>query len=92
MKTIWDIEKEDKQNKISYQVCKMEITEDGKTFVLEDRHKLRLWFFEDLKNLIRESGKFRLEAIYNEKHNQIFLETHINGELGNLYYVLKVVQ
>ena len=68
----------------------MVITENGKTFVLEDRHELRLWFFEDLKNLIRESGKFRLEAIYNEKHNQITFDTHINGELGNLYYVLKV--
>ncbi len=90
VKTIWAIEKEDKQKKISYQFCKMTITENGKTFVLEDRHKLRLWFFEDLKNLIRESGKFRLEAIYNEKHNQIPLDMHINGELGNLYYVLKV--
>lgn len=90
IKTIWDIEKEDKQKKISYQVCKMTITENGKTFVLEDRHKLRLWFFGDLKNLIRESRKFRLEAIYNEKHDQIPLDTHISGELGNLYYVLKV--
>lgn len=90
VKTIWAIKKEDKQKKISYQVCKMTVTENVKTFVLEDRHKLRLWFFEDLKNLIRESGKLRLEAIYNEKHNQIPLDTHINGELGNLYYVLKV--
>jgi len=92
VKTIWDIEKEDKQKKISYQVCKMTITENSKTFVMEDHHKLRLWFFEDLKNLIRESGKFRLKAIYNEKDIQIPLDTHISGELGNLYYVLKVVE
>ena len=91
IKTIWDIEKEDKQKKISYQVCKMEIGNHNKHIVLEDYHTLRLWLFEDLKSLIRESGKFRLETIYNEKYKQIPLNTYISGELGNLYYVLKVL-
>lgn len=91
VKTIWDIEKEDRQRKLSYQVCKMEIDDHDKHIVLEDHHTLRLWFFEDLISLIRKSGKFKLEAIYDEKHKQIPQDTHINGELGNLYYVLKVL-
>lgn len=91
VKTIWDIEKEDRQKKLSHQVCKMEIEDHGRHVVLEDYHTLRLWFYEDLKNLIHKSGLFKLEAIYNEKHNEISLDTLISGELGNLYYLLKVI-
>jgi SAM-dependent methyltransferase len=91
VKTIWDIEKEDRQERLSYQVCKMEIDDHGKPIALEDRHILRLWFYEDLLNLIRKSGKFKLEAIYDEKRNQIPLGAYISGELGNLYYVIKVL-
>jgi hypothetical protein len=47
--------------------------------------------FDDLKCLIHRSGKFRLETIYDENHNQIPLNAHISGEMGNLYYVLKVL-
>jgi hypothetical protein len=70
LKTIWAIEKEDRQKKISYQVCKMEINDHGKNIVLEEQHILRLWIFEDLKSLIRKSGKFELAAIYDESHKQ----------------------
>lgn len=91
IKTVWNIEKEDKQRKLSYQVCKMEINDHGKHIVLQDHHTLRLWLFEDLKKLIHRSRKFKLEAIYDEKHKQVSSDTHISGELGNLYYVLKVL-
>jgi cyclopropane fatty-acyl-phospholipid synthase-like methyltransferase len=91
VKTNWYIEKEDRKRMLSYQVCKMEIDDNGDHIVLEDHHTLRLWLFEDLKNLILKSGKFKLKAIYDEKHKQIPLNTNINGELGNLYYVLKVL-
>lgn len=91
VKAIWDVEKEDKRRMLSYQVCKMEIDDHGKHYVLEDHHTLRFWLYEDLKSLIRKSGKFRLEAIYDEKHEQIPLNTQISGELGNLYFVLKVL-
>ena len=91
VKTIWAIEKEDWQKKISYQVCRMEINDHNKNIVLEERHILRLWLFEDLKSLIRKSGKFELAAIYDDSHKQIPLDTHICGELGNLYYILKVL-
>lgn len=79
VKTIWDIEKEDKEKKLSYQVCKMEIDDHGKHILIEDHHTLRLWLFEDLKSLIRRSEKFELEAIYDEKHKQISLNSHKVG-------------
>ncbi len=89
VKTIWNIEKEDRQKKISYQVCKMEINDHGKHIILEDHHILRLWFLEDLLNLSHKSEQFTLEAIYDENFKQIPLNTYINGELGNLYYVFR---
>ena len=91
VKTVWNIAKEDRERKLSYQVCKMEIEKQDKLIVLEDYHILRLWIFEDLKSLMHDSGKFKLEAIYDEKYKQISQESHISGELGNLYYVLKVL-
>ena len=91
IKTIWGLEKQDKQKKISFELCKMEINDKGRHIILEEHHVLRLWFFEDLKNLICKSKKFKLEALYDEKLNQIPLDIHINGELGNLYYILKAL-
>jgi len=91
VKTIWEIERQDREKKVSYQICKMDIDDQGKHIVLEDHHTLRLWYFADLGSLIHKSGKFKLEAIYDEKHQQIPLTTRISGELGNLYYVLKVL-
>ncbi len=91
IKTTWLIDKYDIEKKISYQTCKMEIDDHGKQTTLEDHHILRLWFFEDIKSLIRKSEKFKLEAIYDEKHKQISLDTHISGELGNLYYIFKAL-
>jgi SAM-dependent methyltransferase len=95
IKTIWDIEKQDSEQKLSHQVCRMEIDDHGEHIVLEDHHKVRLWLFDDLKRLIHRSGKFRLEAIYDEERNQIPLDAHITGETGgetgNLHYVLKVL-
>jgi hypothetical protein len=89
IKTIWDIEKQDREQKLSHQVCRMEIDDHGEHIVLEDHHKVDS--FDDLKCLIHRSGKFRLETIYDENHNQIPLNAHISGEMGNLYYVLKVL-
>ena len=42
IKTIWDIEKQDRKQKLSYQVCRMEIDDHGEHIVLEDHHKVIL--------------------------------------------------
>ncbi len=91
VKTTWRIKKEDRQQKLCHQIGSMQINDHDKEILLEDHHTLRLWFFEDLKNLTRRSGRFKLEAIYDENHTQISSDSHISGELGNLYFVLKVL-
>jgi SAM-dependent methyltransferase len=89
--TTWEIERQDRQHKLSHQLCRMTVEDHGKRRALEDRHTLRLWFFEDLSSLIQRSGKFRLAAIYDQAHRQVPLDSHISGELGNLYWVLEVL-
>ena len=91
IRTVWDIAKEDRQKKLSYQVCKMFITDHNEKKEIIDNHRLRLWIYEDIKELINESQIFRLEAIYNEKEREVPLDSHINGEMGNLFYILKVI-
>jgi len=89
VRTVWGIKAEDKQKKLSYQTCTMYIDDHGKKAEIMDNHILRLWVYDDLKALIGKSHAFKLEAIYNEKEEEIPLDSHINGEMGNLYYVLK---
>jgi hypothetical protein len=60
----------------------------GKKFMFIEPHVLRLWYFEDFKRLSRAGG-FALKAIYNQSYERVPLDSHITGELGNLYYILK---
>jgi hypothetical protein len=92
IRTVWYIKKEDRQKKLSYQVCKMFIVDHGENIEIVDNHILRLWIYADLKELINRSRIFRLEAIYNEKEKEVPLDSHITGEMGNLYYILKVLK
>ena len=91
VRTEWDIERQDRRRKLSYQVCKMWVNDHGRRLQFEERHILRLWSLRDLKRLIRESGRFRLEAIYDDDHEPLPMTTRITGEMGCLTYVLKVV-
>jgi SAM-dependent methyltransferase len=94
VRTTWSIESEDRASRRSYHVCSMEIEERGKKRVLVDRHTLRLWIYEELREFVERSGTLRLAAIYDEsqKHRKISLDSHINGEMGNLYYVLSATE
>jgi SAM-dependent methyltransferase len=91
VKTRWDIEQEDKDRKLSHQVCRMAIDDHGQHISVVDRHTIRLWLFDDLKHLIETSGKFSLGDIYDNNFKQVSRDTRISGELGNLYYILKVL-
>lgn len=55
--------------------------------MFEEKHDLRLWFFEDFERMVQEAG-FKIKAIYNQNYNLILNNDHITGELGALYYVL----
>ena len=92
IRTVWHINTEDRQKKLSYQVCKMFITDHDEKKEIVDNHILRLWIYEDIIKLISKSRVFRLEAIYDEKEREVPIDSHISGEMGNLYYILKVVK
>lgn len=87
----WGLSDIDLHNKLSHQYCHMKINDKGNILEINDYHVLRLWIFEDLKKLIEESGKLKLESVYNEYFQEINTNNKITGELGNLYYVLKVL-
>lgn len=93
VRTTWSIESEDRESRRSYHVCSMEIDDRGRKEILVDRHTLRLWIYEELRELAERAGALRLVAIYDEseEHRPVPLDSHINGEMGNLYYVLKAV-
>ncbi|MDI6810533.1 MAG: hypothetical protein QMD80_02455 [archaeon] len=90
IQTTWHTERYDTAQKRKHNICKMRI-EDEKTstrFMFIEPHIMRLWFFDDFKRLSREGG-FVLKAIYNQNFELVPLESHICGELGNLYFILK---
>ncbi len=89
VRTTWTIEREDREAKLSHQLCTMEIEDRGRRSALADRHVLRLWFYEDLRALVECSGTLALEALYAEGFEPLPLTTRVTGEMGNLYYVLK---
>jgi SAM-dependent methyltransferase len=91
VKTTWWIESEDREARRSHQVCEMEIDDHGEKRVLVDRHEPRPRIYAELQELIGRSGTLALDAIYTEsqKHERVALDSHINGEMGNLYYLLK---
>jgi SAM-dependent methyltransferase len=91
VRTTWEVEREDVDNRRSHQRCTMEIDDHGEKHVLVDRHVLRLWILDELREQIERSGTLVLEAIYDEgrEHERVPLDSHISGEMGNHYYILK---
>lgn len=89
--TRWEVESEDRSARRSHQRCTMEIDDHGEKRMLVDRHDLRLWVLDEFKELIERCGTLVLEAIHAEgrEHERLPLDTHISGEMGNHYYILK---
>ena len=93
VKTTWTIESEDTGTRRSHHLCTMEIDDRGEKRALVDRHTLRLWVYEEFREQILRSGTLELVAIYKEGkgHESVPLDGHINGEMGNLYYILRAL-
>ena len=87
----WDIEAQDWKRKLSYEVCRLEIDDNGRRDVIEDKHIMRLLLLEDFVGLIRDSGCFELEAVYDQYYHRVSTTEHISGEMDELMYVLKVL-
>ena len=93
VKTTWTVESENRETRRSHQLCTMEIDDRGEKRVLIDRHEMRLWVYEEFRELIQRSGTLELAAIYAEGkgRKRVPLDSHINGEMGNLYYILRAL-
>ncbi|RZN34232.1 MAG: class I SAM-dependent methyltransferase [Methanophagales archaeon ANME-1-THS] len=90
IQTTWHTERYDLANKRKYNLCKMKIEDEkeNRRFMFIEPHIMRLWFFEDFK-LLSRAGGFTLRAIYNQNFEPVPLNSHICGDLGNLYFILK---
>jgi SAM-dependent methyltransferase len=91
VRTTWLILAEDREKKLSRQLCRMNVEDHGIRFEVEEEHMLRLWFLEDLADLARRSGVFELAAVYHEDGRRVAPGVPVTGELGNLFHVLERV-
>lgn len=91
VKTTWIVEREEPDKMLSHQRCRMEIEDNGRRLFLDEPHVLRLWLYEDLRRLARESGRFFLTAVYDEKFAEVPPDAELTGELGNLYFVFQAL-
>jgi SAM-dependent methyltransferase len=83
----WKIENYDYAEKLRNIRLNMDILDNGSRLVFEERHRLRLWLYEDFKAFCREGG-FRIDGIYDQKFRPVPLDASITGELGALYMAL----
>ncbi len=89
--TSWRIFNEDRETRLSHQVCTFEVEQDGQVDRFEERHTLRLWLFSDLEKLAHRSDEFEVAAIYGEDFVKLEDKEHVSGELGNVYAILRKV-
>jgi cyclopropane fatty-acyl-phospholipid synthase-like methyltransferase len=86
----WETE-EDRIKLISNEICTLTVNEKNKqTRKIVTRHSTRLWKQQDFLDLLKQS-KFRLEAIYNNQFKLIDSEFRLDGNMDNLYHVLKKI-
>ncbi len=92
VRTTWSIFSEQLSSRRSFQSCEMVIDDRGRTVRFWESHVLRLWTVEDIERLAARSGVFELDAVYTERFEEVPAGTHITGEMGNLYFILKSVR
>ncbi len=88
IKAQWIIKRYNIEKKIREIDFQMTIRENGKKKEIKEIHNLRLWIFEDFKQLASLGG-FTLIGIYNQNYESVSELSEINGELGALYFILK---
>jgi len=84
----WNISWYDLPNRIRHVDFQMKGIDNGKSFLIEEPHELRLWIFEEFKTFVETNG-FKVAGIYNQKYQKIDDACKINGELGALFFILR---
>ena len=87
----WAINWYDIERRIRHVDFQMIVEEKGQKSIVKEEHNLRLWIYDEFKNLA-EAGGFELVAIYNQNYKLIPLDASITGELGALFFVLKNIK
>lgn len=77
---------------VSHEYFEIDADDNGMHVAFRDDHDCRLLTYDDFKRLVNESGRLKLEAVYNEDLEPLDLSTEITGEMGNHFFVLKVTK
>ena len=72
-----------------YSVDRVEMTveDDGDEYSIVDRQIQLLWSFEELKSAVVSEG-FKIESVYDVRHNEISLSTAEIHRPGKFYILL----
>ena len=89
VKTSWRILREDRESRLSHQVGRFEVEQEGNIVKFDDRHTLRLWLYSELKELVHRSGMFEIAAVYGEDFEELKDRENLSGEHGNVYITLQ---
>jgi SAM-dependent methyltransferase len=84
----WAIKKYDIEHRVRFVDFRMVVNENGRNFIVEEAHELRLWLYNEFKKFA-EIGGFEIVGIYNQNYELIPESTQISGELGALFFILK---
>ncbi len=87
VEVVWET-REDRAAGLSHETCTLNVSgPDGDTCI-ETRHLTRLWLPEDFVRMTKENG-FTLEAVFDAQFRQVPEGKKLDGNLDNLYHVLK---
>lgn len=86
VRTSWRVVEQDHDRRLSREHCRLEIDDNGRTLVIQERHELRLWLSDEL-HALAVAGGLGVCGVHDERGGLIDPETELTGELGNLYHV-----
>lgn len=89
--TSWEILNEDHNTKLSHELATFDVETEKNRQHFEEPHTLRLWFFEDFRDVVQQSECFVIAKIFGEDFEALKDGENPSGELGNVYIVLRKV-
>lgn len=88
VRTCWGVVEQDRARRLSRERCRLEIDDNGRNLVIEERHELRLWLSAEL-HALAAAGGLGVCGVHDERGGPLDPETELTGELGNLYHVFR---
>ena len=88
LEATWAINGYDVEKRIRHVDFKMRALDKGEIINIEESHDLRLWIFDEFKEITKLSG-FEIVGIFNQNYEEISMQNMITGELGALFIILK---